>query len=97
MPLFLNPDGVTLAVVEDPMAEINQALEQVKLAYANVAQLKQVAQDIETGVKDDPEAAGEFIKPCGQLLQKLLEAQGTVETLLQRLFVASHAEMAGKR
>ena len=79
------------------MADMNHGLEQIKLAYANVAQLKQLAQDIEAGVSGDPETAEEFIRPCGQLLQKLLDAQGTVETLLQKLFVASHAEVAGRR
>jgi hypothetical protein len=79
------------------MAEWNRALEQVKLAYANVAQLKQITQDIEAIVTGDPEAAGEFIRPCTQLLQKLLEAQGSVETLLEKLFVAGRVEMAGRR
>ena len=79
------------------MADLTYELEQVKLAFANVAQLKQLTQDIEASVHGDPETAEEFIRPCGQLLQKLLEAQGSVETLLQKLFVAGHAEMAGQR
>ena len=79
------------------MADVTYELEQVKLAFTNVAQLKQLTQDIEASVTRDPEAAGEFIRPCGQLLQKLLEAQGSVETLLEKLFVASRVEMAGRR
>ncbi len=79
------------------MADKVHVLEQVKLAFTNVAQLKQLTQDIEASVKGDPESAEEFIRPCGQLLQKLLEGQASVETLLQKLFVASHAEMAGRR
>lgn len=71
------------------MTALDQELEQVKLAYGTVAQLKQLASEIEEGVRGDPEAARELIRPCGQLLQKLLEAQGSVETLLDRLFVAS--------
>jgi hypothetical protein len=76
---------------------MEQGLSQLKLAYANVAQLKQLAQDIELSVRSEPEAAEEFIRPCGQLLQKLLEAQGEIETLLDRLFVAGRAEMASRR
>lgn len=71
------------------MTALDQELEQVKLAYGTVSQLKQLASEIEEGVCGDPEAAKELIRPCGQLLQKLLEAQGSVETLLDRLFVAS--------
>lgn len=79
------------------MSNWEQGLTQVRLAHANVAQLQQVAQDIEMSVRDDPETAEEFIRPCGQLLQKLLEAQGAIETLLDKLFVASRQEMAGRR
>jgi len=71
------------------MTALDQELEQVKLAYETVSQLKHLASDIEEGVRSDPEAAKDLIRPCGQLLQKLLEAQGSVETLLERLFVAS--------
>jgi len=79
------------------MTNSGQGLAQLKLAYTNVAQLKQLAQDIESSVHDEPEAAEEFIRPCAQLLQKLLEAQGSIETLLEKLFVASRAEMATRR
>ena len=79
------------------MTNGEQGLAQLKLAYANVAQLKQLAQDIESTVRGDPGEAEEFIRPCGQLLQKLLEAQGEIETLLDRLFVAGRAEMASRR
>jgi hypothetical protein len=79
------------------MADVNYELEKVKLAFANVAQLKQLSQDIEARAEGDPDAASEFIRPCGQLLQKLLEAQGLIETLLEKLFVAGRAEMAGRR
>lgn len=79
------------------MADAAYELEQIRLAFTNVAQVKQLTQDIEASVKGDPESAEEFIRPCGQLLQKLLEAQASVETLLQKLFVANHAEMAGRR
>ncbi|MBI4167069.1 MAG: hypothetical protein HY508_15185 [Acidobacteria bacterium] len=79
------------------MADVTYELEQVKLAFANVAQLTQLMQDIEARVKGDPEAAEGFIRPCAQLLQKLLEAQGSVETLLEKLFVAGRVEMAVRR
>ncbi len=79
------------------MVDKDQVLERIRLACENVARLNQQTHEIEAGVKDDPEAAEDFIRPCGQLLQKLLEAQASVETLLQKLFVASHAEMAGRR
>jgi hypothetical protein len=83
--------------VEASMTALDQGLEQVKLAYENVAQLEHLASEIEAGVGGEPGAAKELIRPCGQLLQKLLEAQGSVETLLEKLFVASKAEMAGRR
>ncbi len=76
------------------MSDWHQELTQIRLALANVGQLKQVAEEIEASVRGNPEAAEEFIRPCGQLLQRLLEAQGTVETLLEKLFVASRAELA---
>ena len=79
------------------MTNGEQTLAQLKLAYTNVAQLKQLAQDIELSVQGEPEGAEEFIRPCGQLLQKLLEAQGSIETLLEKLFVAGRAEMASRR
>ena len=79
------------------MTNAEQGLAQLKLAFTNVAQLKQLAQDIELSVRNEPEAAEEFIRPCGQLLQKLLEAQGAIETLLEKLFVAGRAEMASRR
>ncbi len=78
------------------MSDREQGLTEIRLAYANVAQLKQVAQDIEASVSGDPGVAEEYIRPCGQLLQKLLEAQGTVETLLQKLFVASRTQPVGR-
>jgi hypothetical protein len=79
------------------MTNTGQGLAQLKLAYTNVVQLKQLVQDIESCVHDEPEAAEEFIRPCGQLLQKLLEAQGSIETLLEKLFVASRAEVMARR
>jgi hypothetical protein len=79
------------------MSNWEPGLTQIRLAHANVARLKQVAQEIEASVKSNPEAAEEFIRPCAQLLQKLLEAQGTVETLLEKLFVASRTELAARR
>lgn len=72
------------------MTTLDQGLEQVKLAYGTVSQLKHLASEIEMGVRDDPEAAKELIRPCGQLLQELLEAQGSLETLLEKLFVATN-------
>jgi hypothetical protein len=79
------------------MTNGEQGLAQLKLAYANVAQLKQLAQDIESTVRGDPGEAEEFIRPCTQLLQKLLEAQGSIETLLEKLFVAGRVELASRR
>ena len=79
------------------MTNAEQGLAQLKLAYTNVAQLKQLAQEIELSVRNAPEAAEEFIRPCAQLLQKLLEAQGSIEALLDKLFVAGRAEMASRR
>ena len=71
------------------MMALDQELEQVKHAYDNVVRLKQLASEIEAGVRGEPETARELIRPCGQLLQELLAAQGTVETLIEKLFVAT--------
>jgi hypothetical protein len=86
-----------MGAVEAAMTNAEQGLAQLKLAYTNVAQLKQLAQEIELSVRGDPGTAEEFIRPCTQLLQKLLEAQGSIETLLDKLFVAGRAEMATRR
>jgi hypothetical protein len=83
-----------MGAVEDAMSNWQQELTQIRLALANVGQLKQVAEEVEASVCGNPEAAEELIRPCGQLLQRLIEAQGTVETLLEKLFVASRAELA---
>jgi len=63
------------------MSDRQQGVTQIRLALANVSQLKQVAQEIEESVRAHPEAAEEFVgrvaRFAGALLQlRLVLASG---------------------
>jgi hypothetical protein len=79
------------------MADHLHELERVKLATRNVEQLHEMTIEIEAGLRGDPEGAQDFIRPSSILLQRLLEAQASVEALLNKLFAASRLELAGRR
>jgi len=64
----------------------------IRLATRNVEQLQEVAAAVEAKLGSDPEGATELHRPCAILLQRLLEAQGSIEALLQKLYTA---EMVG--
>ena len=79
------------------MADYAQEMELVKLATRNVEQLKQMTREIETRLSGNPAGVEELIRPSTVLLQRLLEAQASVEALLEKLFAASRLELAGRR
>jgi hypothetical protein len=74
------------------MADSSYERDLVRLATRNVEQLEEVAVAVEAKLRTDPEGAKELHRPCSVLLQKLLEAQGSIEGLLQKLYTA---EMVG--
>jgi hypothetical protein len=74
------------------MADSSYEKDLVRLATRNVEQLQEVATAVEAKLRTDPEGAKELHRPCSVLLQKLLEAQGCIEALLQKLYTT---EMVG--
>jgi hypothetical protein len=74
------------------MADSSYEKDLVRLAIRNVEQLQEVAVAVEAKLATDPEGAQELHRPCSVLLQRLLEAQGGIEALLQKLYTA---EMVG--
>jgi hypothetical protein len=78
------------------MVDYAQDVELLRLAARNVDQLKQLTLEIEARLRGHPEAAEEFIRPSSLLLQRLLEAQATVEALLEKLFAARRLELVGR-
>jgi len=70
------------------MADFAPETNLVHLAGGSVEQIQQVIEAVESKLKADPEGAKDLVRPCGFLLQKLLEAQARVEGLLQKLYLA---------
>jgi hypothetical protein len=74
------------------MADSSPEKDLIRLAIRNVEQLQEVAAAVEAKLGTDAEGAQELRRPCSVLLQRLLEAQGSIEALLQKLYTA---EMVG--
>jgi hypothetical protein len=74
------------------MADSSHEKDLIRLATRNVEQLLEVAAAVEAKLGLDPEGAKELHRPCALLMQKLIEAQGSIEALLQKLYTA---EMVG--
>lgn len=70
------------------MADSSHEKDLIRLATRNVEQLHEVAVAVEAKLRTDPEGAAELHRPCATLLQRLLEAQGSIEALLQKLYTA---------
>jgi len=79
------------------MADVARELELVKLASRNLEQFGDLAKVIEAKLRDDPEEARSFVRPCAMLLQRLLEAQASIEELIQKLYAAERVVPVGQR
>ena len=64
----------------------------VQLAGGSVEQIDRVVEAIESKLAANPEGAVDLVRPCGRLLQQLLEAQARVEGLLQKVYCADRAK-----
>jgi hypothetical protein len=74
------------------MADSSHEKDLIRLAIRNVEQLQEVAVAVEAKLRSDPEGARELHRPCALLMQSLIEAEGSIEALLQKLYTA---EMVG--
>ena len=74
------------------MSDFTQEAKLVQLAGGSVEQIHRVLETLESKLAANPEGVGDLVRPCGMLLQKLLEAQGRVEGLLQRLYRADRVK-----
>jgi hypothetical protein len=79
------------------MSYFAHEMELVKEAGRQVESLHEIARVVEAKLAAEPSGAKDFIRPCSTLLQRLLEAQAAVETLLQKLYATGLKEMAGAR
>lgn len=73
------------------MADFTQEKDLLKLAIRNTEQLKEVVETVEAKVAIHPSEARDLLQPCGALVQRLLEGQGLVEGLIERIYTARHA------
>jgi hypothetical protein len=74
------------------MADLTQETELLKLAIRNTEQLREVVEAVEAKLALDPAEATDLLRPCGILVQKLLEGQGLVEGLIERIYAARLVE-----
>jgi hypothetical protein len=70
------------------MSDFAPEAELVQLAGGSVEQIDRVVEAVESKLAANPEGVNDLVRPCGMLLQKLLEAQARVEGLLQKLYFA---------
>lgn len=74
------------------MADFTSDVKLVQLAGGSVEQIDRVVEAIESKLAGNPEGVDELVRPCGMLLQKLLEAQARVEGLLQKVYRADRVK-----
>jgi hypothetical protein len=79
------------------MADFTQETELLKLAILNTDQLREVVEAVESKLALDPSEATDLLRPCGILVQKLLEAQGLVEGLIEKIYAARLVEANADR
>lgn len=60
----------------------------LELAMRCIEQVKQCVQDVRARLDADPANAPEFIRPSSCLMEKLLEAQGEVQGLIDDINLA---------
>ncbi|MFB3921783.1 MAG: hypothetical protein ACE145_08675 [Terriglobia bacterium] len=70
------------------MADFSQEKELLKLAIQNTEQLKEVVEAVESKLALHPSEAQEMLRPCGALVQRLIESQGLVEELIEKIYAA---------
>ena len=70
------------------MADFTQERELLKLAIRNTEQLREVVEAVESKLSLDPAEASDLLRPCGILVQRLLEGQGIVEGLIEKIYGA---------
>lgn len=68
------------------MPNFNQEKDLLKLAIRNTEQLKEVVEAVEAKLAVDPSEAQDLLRPCGALVQRLLQGQGLVEELIERIY-----------
>lgn len=73
------------------MADFTQEKDLLKLAIRNTEQLKDVVDAVEAKLAVHPSEAQDLLRPCGALVQRLLEGQGMVEELIEKIYSTRHA------
>ncbi len=79
-----------MQIGEAHMADFSQERDLLKLAIRNTEQLKEVVEAVEVKLALHPDDAQDLLRPCGALVQRLLEGQGWVEELIERIYTARH-------
>jgi len=74
------------------MTDFTPEAKLVQLAGGSVEQIHRVVEAVESKVAANPEGVGDLVRPCGVLLQKLLEAEARIEGLLQKLYSADRVK-----
>jgi hypothetical protein len=72
------------------MADFTQEKDLLKLAIRNTEQLKEVVEAVEAKLAVHPSEAQDLLRPCGALVQQLIEGQGLVEELIERIYTVRH-------
>jgi len=75
------------------MADFTKEKELLRLAVRNTEQLQEVVWEVESKLEADATDAKDLIRPCGILVQRLLEAQAKVEELIQKIYSAGLVEV----
>lgn len=74
------------------MSDSARDKEPLRQAIRNAEQVQEVVKALESKLAADPGDAKAWIRSCAVLVQKLLEAQASVEDLIQKLYAAELVE-----
>jgi hypothetical protein len=77
---------------EVAMTELAKELELLQQATHHVEAIGAIARGVETALAHAPDKAGMMVRPCATLILRLLDAQASVEALLQKLYSGEFIE-----
>ena len=74
------------------MADLAKELELLQQGTRNVEEIEEIVRTVETALAHAPDKAGKVVRPCATLVLRLLDAQASVEGLLQKLYSGDFVE-----